>query len=170
MPPVWRRRFSRPGKTSSARSRSCRARTASSTCTWTASSCSRSRCSGAIRIPKTSRPCSARSSTPSAPPPLAEGVDRAAAILRPLADVAQLVERLLAMQKVDGSSPFIRLVAPKSRRARRQEGRPTRSGHTWWEARPSSPTSPPDTRERLEVLRDGGRHDDPELRADREHE
>ena len=32
----------------------------------------------------------------------------AAAILRPLADVAQLVERLLAMQKVDGSSPFIR--------------------------------------------------------------
>ena len=32
----------------------------------------------------------------------------AAAILRPLADVAQLVERLLAMQKVEGSSPFIR--------------------------------------------------------------
>ena len=32
----------------------------------------------------------------------------AAAILRLLADVAQLVERLLAMQKVDGSSPFIR--------------------------------------------------------------
>ena len=37
-----------------------------------------------------------------------------AAILRPLADVAQLVERLLAMQKVDGSSPFIRLQSPRS--------------------------------------------------------
>jgi hypothetical protein len=35
-----------------------------------------------------------------------------AAILRPLADVAQLVERLLAMQKVDGSSPFIRFTEP----------------------------------------------------------
>ena len=30
------------------------------------------------------------------------------AILGAPADVAQLVERLLAMQKVDGSSPFIR--------------------------------------------------------------
>ena len=29
-------------------------------------------------------------------------------MIPPLADVAQLVERLLAMQKVDGSSPFIR--------------------------------------------------------------
>ena len=31
----------------------------------------------------------------------------------PLADVAQLVERLLAMQKVDGSSPFIRFRKPR---------------------------------------------------------
>jgi hypothetical protein len=29
-------------------------------------------------------------------------------MIPPLADVAQLVERLLAMQKVEGSSPFIR--------------------------------------------------------------
>ena len=44
-----------------------------------------------------------------------DGVEHAAPALysRRYADVAQLVERLLAMQKVEGSSPFIRFENPR---------------------------------------------------------
>lgn len=64
-PPVWRRGSSRSGRKSSVPSSSCRARTASSTCTSTASWYSRSRCSVAIRTRTTSRHCCAPSSAES---------------------------------------------------------------------------------------------------------
>ena len=62
------------------------------------------------------------------------------------ADVAQLVERLLAMQKVEGSSPFIRSIESPPRRPSRKREPRRRSCATRLRGRRSSPRDPSDPR------------------------